>query len=142
MVVPAAMLHDLGKATHAQTEADGRITSHRHAEAGVEPTRDFLTRIGAPGHVHDKVLPIIREHICHASTGPKPTGKAVRHLVRRLAGENGTGPSIEDWARVVDADVTGRGAGNKVPFGEQWVALARRSGRWRSRALRCCAGST
>lgn len=128
VVVLAAMLHDLGKATHTQIGKTGRITSHGHAEAGVEPARDFLERIGTPRSVKDKVLPIIDEHMCHSSVQGEPTETAVRRLTRRLLGTNNRGPSIETWARVVDADVTGRGAGNKEPFGEQWVAMSVRLG--------------
>ncbi|MCU6480181.1 CCA tRNA nucleotidyltransferase [Arthrobacter sp. A2-55] len=124
VVVLAAMLHDLGKATNTVHEASGAITSHGHAQEGVEPVRDFLNAIGAPRTVVDKVLPIVAEHMCHAGTKGDPSPAAVRRLIRRLAGDNGRGPDIRQWARVVDADVTGRGAGNKEPFGHRWVAVA------------------
>jgi tRNA nucleotidyltransferase (CCA-adding enzyme) len=123
VVVFGAMLHDLGKATHTDIPdvADGRITSHGHAEAGVEPARSFLTRIGAPGWLVDKVLPLVREHMAVASG--KPTKAAVRRLLRRLD-HDGRGPTIQQWAAVVAADHAGRGiASHQSPAGP-WEVMA------------------
>lgn len=121
VLVYAAIGHDFGKATHTQIHADGRVTAHGHAEAGVEPARNFLTGIGCPGEIVDRVAPLVAEHMCVASVGPDgPTASAVRKLARRLGPE-----SIEMWARVVEADHAGRGAAsNSGPAGD-WVQLAR-----------------
>ena len=79
VVVMAALLHDVGKTTHTQTHEDGKITSFGHAEAGVEPAREFLRAIGCPEHLEKRITPLIREHMCTASS-PHPTNSAVRRL--------------------------------------------------------------
>lgn len=127
VAVLAALLHDVGKAEHRQVHPDGSITNHGHDEGGVEPAREFLNAIGAPGHVKDRVLPIIREHMCHAGNAGKVTAKMVYRLIRRLD-EGQRGPSLADWARVVDADLAGRGPGAKPPIGAHWLEIAEHLG--------------
>ena len=128
-LVLAAVTHDLGKAVSTRIDANGRITSNGHNITGVEPARTFLLRIGAPGRYGDKILPLIREHMCHSPEGHQGTisDSAVRRLIRRLDHAN-SGPSIEDWARLVEADKAGRGEGarqgvNHLPT---WLAKAER----------------
>jgi tRNA nucleotidyltransferase (CCA-adding enzyme) len=123
IAVLGALVHDFGKVTHTQTSNTGRITSHGHAEAGVEPAARFLTGIGAPAHLQAKVLPLVAEHMCHVSTETIPSATAVRRLIRRLNG-TGDGPTIYDWARVVDADSAGRGASAKASPSAAWLARA------------------
>ena len=121
VIVLAAMLHDFGKATHTQhtVDADGnpKITSHGHAEAGVEPAVAFLNRIGASKAVRDRVKPLIREHMCAAGID-QPTKSAVRRLARRLAPA-----TVEEWAMVSSADKGGRGSGSIASGTEKWTAL-------------------
>lgn len=129
VIVAASVFHDLGKVTHTQISPEGKITSYGHAEGGVEPTKSLLQRIGAPSHLQDKVLPLVREHMCYASVDTDvPTDSTVRRLIRRLEGENGRGPTIHDWARVLEADASGRGAGNRASKGGAWVAVADKIG--------------
>lgn len=113
-----AIAHDFGKATHTQVHSDGRVTSRGHAEAGVEPTLKFLRSIGCPERLAEQVVPLVREHMCAATThGPTPS--AVRRLSRRL------GPtSIEMWAMVVQADNMGRGTASKPGPAGDWVRIA------------------
>ncbi|MDR6435068.1 tRNA nucleotidyltransferase (CCA-adding enzyme) [Paenarthrobacter nicotinovorans] len=131
-LVLAAITHDFGKAVSTTIDSNGRITSNGHNVTGVEPARSFLRRIGAPGRYEDKILPLIREHMCHTPEGPQGviSDSAVRRLVRRLNQPNG-GPSIKDWARLVEADKEGRGPGarqgvNHLPT---WLAKAERLGK-------------
>ena len=125
VAVFGALLHDLGKVTHTQHEDDGRIRSRGHDDAGAAPATSFLRRIGAPQLLVDRVVPIVREHMCHVSV--KPTPSIVRRLIRRL-NPDGRGPSIWDWARVVDADCAGRGASSKASPTADWLAVAERLG--------------
>ncbi|MCC3292497.1 CCA tRNA nucleotidyltransferase [Arthrobacter sp. zg-Y1110] len=125
IAVLATLLHDVGKAEHHQENPDGGITNYGHAAGGVAPADEFLKSIGAPNEVREKVLPLIREHMRHTSFGEAPTPSAVRRLMRDLAGENGSGPTIQDWARVVDADLAGRGPGAKPPVSGPWLAVAK-----------------
>ncbi len=123
VVVLAAMLHDLGKATHTHTEADGSITSRGHAAAGVDRARRLLTRMGAPHRMHYLVGPLIAEHMTCAGT-TEPTPAAVRRLTRRLSGPKGTGPTLSQWAAVVAADNAGRGTGSRPSPADAWVSVA------------------
>lgn len=130
-LVLAAITHDFGKAVSTTVEANGRITSNGHNVTGVEPARTFLRQIGAPRRYEDKILPLIREHMCHTpeGRGGKISDSAVRRLIRRLDHANG-GPSVKDWARLVEADKAGRGADarqgvNHLPT---WLATAERLG--------------
>jgi tRNA nucleotidyltransferase (CCA-adding enzyme) len=122
VVVFAALAHDFGKVTHTQHvirpgEPD-RITSRAHAEAGVEPAREFLRSIGAPPHLQDRVLPLVREHM--AATGAEAVSKpGVRRLARRLAPA-----TMTEWALVTAADKGGRGAGSVEPGTQRWMRLA------------------
>ena len=71
--------------------------------------------------VRDRVIPVVIEHMTHMSTPAGPTPRAVARLVRRLGAA-----SITDWARVVDADRAGRGAGATSSPAAEWVAIAAR----------------
>jgi tRNA nucleotidyltransferase (CCA-adding enzyme) len=130
IAVFAALLHDLGKAnTTVYETVDGaeRITSAGHQETGGPLAQSFLTRIGAPKELIDKIVPLVTTHMNHISVVGKPSGSAVRRLIRTLD-NNGTGPTIYDWARLVDADLTGRGPGAKVSPSAQWIEVAERVG--------------
>ncbi|WP_156250955.1 CCA tRNA nucleotidyltransferase [Pseudactinotalea terrae] len=122
VVVLAAMLHDVGKATHTQQHPDGRITSHGHDTAGASTAATFLSDIGAPKEVRDLVAPIVAEHMVTAH-GTAPTRQAVRRLARRLAPA-----SIEQWALVVEADKRGRGAAARAGTTTAWLDIARAEG--------------
>ena len=124
VAVLATLLHDFGKAEYSQIQPDGTISNHGHAHGGVEPADTFMKAIGAPADIREKVLPLIREHMRHVSLDETPTPSAVRRLMRDLAGDSGNGPGIEDWARVVDADLAGRGPGAKPPVSAPWLAVA------------------
>ena len=128
VAVLGALVHDFGKVTH--TEVGERITSHGHAEAGVQPARAFLADIGAPRHLELRILPVVREHMAHVSMQGSPSRPAVRRLMRRL-GE----ASIYDWARVVDADCAGRGASSKPSPAKAWLAIAETIGAAPARGL-------
>ena len=123
VLVLGSMLHDLGKATHSQRRADGRITAYGHAEAGVVPVRSFLTRIGASQRITDHIAAIVREHMATASTD-QVSSRTVRRLQERLAGPDGGGPSLGMWAAVVEADNAGRGSGSRPSPAIPWVRKA------------------
>ena len=122
----ASIAHDFGKATHTQKEEDGRITSHGHAEAGEAFAKSFLERLGAPELVKKQVEILVREHMAHATFQEEemPSRKAVIRLMRRLEG-NGNGPTIEQWARLVESDTQGRGTHVKDSPGEKWLGIAK-----------------
>lgn len=118
----AALTHDLGKATHTQVQPDGRITSRGHEAASVPLTDALLTRIGVPASIRTAVAPLVREHMAHASTAT-PTDTAIRNLTRRLAPA-----SLEDWARLVEADASGRHPVPPAQPAQPWVERGRALG--------------
>ena len=123
VVVLGALTHDFGKATHSWPIAGtNEVTSNGHAKAGGPMAEAFLTRIGAPVRVREHVATIVVEHMSHATTAGV-TNQAVRRLMRRLDG-NGTGPSLAQWARVVEADAGGRGAASKPSPATAWLEVA------------------
>ncbi|SDN47216.1 tRNA nucleotidyltransferase (CCA-adding enzyme) [Klenkia soli] len=123
VVVLGALLHDLGKATRTQVRADGRITSHGHAESGAEAVQELLGSIGAPPGLVDRVVPVVREHMVATSATRGPSRAAVRRLARRLAPA-----SLADWSLVCGADHAGRGAGSGPNPTTSWLALAEEVG--------------
>lgn len=100
----AALTHDFGKVNTTQVHEDGRITAYGHAEAGVPLAHAFLTRIGVQEAIIDHVLPLVAEHMAWIGYfTPEVTRNAVRRLARRLHPT-----TIEAWALVVEADISGR----------------------------------
>lgn len=95
ILVLAAITHDFGKAHSTKVKDDGTITSGGHHETGVEPAREFLEQIDAPGRYHEKILPLIREHMCNTPGGDvEVSDSAVRRLLRRLDNAGG-GPTLK-----------------------------------------------
>jgi len=121
VLIFGAMAHDFGKPSHTQSTKlpDGttKITSHGHAVGGVEPAKAFLNSIGCPEQVTRRVLPVVREHMCVANGDPSPA--AVHRLARRLLPA-----SINDWARVVEADHAGRGGDERPNPAAAWLQIA------------------
>jgi tRNA nucleotidyltransferase (CCA-adding enzyme) len=114
VVVFAALVHDFGKVTH--TQRTGRITSHGHAAAGVEPAQAFLRSVGCPEGVIARIAPLVREHMC--CTG-RPTKPAVRRLARRLVPA-----TMAELTIVCGGDRAGRGDPDATNPAIPWLAAA------------------
>lgn len=130
VLVLAAITHDFGKAISTKVNEEGRIVSGGHNTTGVEPARDFLKQIGAPVRFHEQILPLIDRHMCHSPGGNQElTDSAVRRLLRRLDHAGG-GPTLKTWARLVEADKAGRGAGARKArdYVPEWLERAERLG--------------
>lgn len=130
ILVLAAITHDFGKAISTRVNEEGRIVSDGHNTTGVEPARDFLNQIGAPGRLHGQILPLIDRHMCHSPGGDQElTDSAVRRLLRRLDHAGG-GPTLKTWARLVEADKSGRGPGARHgrDYVPEWLERAERLG--------------
>lgn len=99
VIVLASLCHDFGKATHTQFE-DGRTRSRGHEQAGEEPTRSFLDRIGCPKAIADKVVPLVTRHLAHISC---ESDRSVRRLAQAIFPA-----TIEELCFVIEADHSGR----------------------------------
>lgn len=115
VVVMAALVHDFGKVTHTQRTA-GRITSHGHAEAGVEPARALMRSVGCPEHLIARIVPLVREHM--NCTG-RPTKPSVGRLARRLVPA-----TMAELVMVCGADKAGRGDPDAPNTALPWLAVA------------------
>lgn len=102
----AALCHDLGKATTTSVNDQGRIIAKGHAEAGADPTRSLLERIGFVGdaklrRIVDQIVPLVVEHMAHVNIEPND------RIVKRLAVR--TSPSsLKQLVRLMEADHSGR----------------------------------
>ncbi len=112
----SALCHDMGKPMTTEF-IDGRYRARGHCEAGVDPARNFLDRIGCPGDISRAVLKLIKEHLVHA--GNEPTERAVRRLATRLS------PTpISLLSLLVEADHSGRPPLPKGNPFKEWEAMA------------------
>lgn len=117
----AALCHDLGKATTTVVNEAGRYVSPGHAEVGRGLAERFLTRIGAPGYLHEQVPPLVAEHMALLD-GPL-TDRAIRRLARRLDSAR-----IVDLQRLIEADRQGRPPLPYHPLAQDVDARARELG--------------
>ncbi len=102
-----ALCHDFGKPGTTE-ELEGRIVSHKHSEAGLEPTRAFLERMRAPSWLVRGAVALVRHHLApaHFVRDSGAAGvKAYRKLARRLAQSGVDFELLHDVAR---ADHLGR----------------------------------
>lgn len=98
----AVLCHDFGKPLTTFTDADQRIRSPKHEEAGVPPTEAFLGRMCREHKFLDAVIPLVRHHLkpFDLYRGQSSDG-AVRRLARRVG-------RIDRLIRVAEADSAGR----------------------------------
>ena len=59
----AILCHDLGKITHTQFHADGKINSYGHEKASGPLSREFLHSIDCPHWIIDQVVPLVENHM-------------------------------------------------------------------------------
>ena len=116
----AVLCHDLGKTATTTIEGD-RVRSRGHGEAGEEPARALLERMGAPASLAPQILPLVREHVHPVALFNAGSSDAA---VRRLAHRAGR---LDRLARVVRADQLGRPplADRRVPAVEWLLERAR-----------------
>lgn len=114
----AVLLHDLGKATVTRLE-DGRWRARGHAEAGAEPARTVMHRIGKSGIAGDVVW-LVRHHHFYFSwgkVGMHPLSKRQLQFCRH--------PLFPMLLRVAEADAVGSiGVSNKGRLVSRIRALA------------------
>ncbi|MCR4278866.1 MAG: HD domain-containing protein [bacterium] len=110
-VMLGALCHDLGKPAKTSV-MDGRIRSHGHSEAGLEPTRILLEKFAVSNEDHDAVQKLVKAHlypgmIMKAEEKGELTKEqytnAVRKLIRRLYPVD-----VELLLAVAEADFRGR----------------------------------
>jgi len=125
-VLLAVMLHDLGKPLTTRI-IDGRIRSMSHDDAGVEPARRVLERLGLHtlgGYdVRSQVLALVLDHLRPGQfhrDGERVTQGAFRRLARRV--------NINLLYRVAKADSLGRGPAATSVAQDWFIQRARELG--------------
>ena len=110
-IMLAAFCHDLAKPQKTKI-VDGKVISHGHEEAGVEPTEKFLYEIGVPGKMRKKVKELVAMHLMppqlyrDEERGQKIKDKTFRKLHNRLLQAQTT---VRQLVRLAQADWAGRG---------------------------------
>ncbi len=101
ILVLAALCHDLGKPETTET-IDGRIRSRGHCDT-IEVFQCFLTRLGTPPRMMERIVILCRYHLTHIDF--KDSLRHVRRLSVVLAK---TGETLAMLGRLVEADHSGR----------------------------------
>src|SRR3989344_3622165 len=88
VVLLASLCHDLGKTTTTTKRDDGRIISHGHDAAGVEPTERLLESMGMDTQevkraVINTVVPLVKEHLW-PTLNRNPRDPSVKRLSLRI----------------------------------------------------------
>lgn len=99
----AVLAHDFAKpqTTHeAEREGRMRIVSPGHEEQGGPVAENFLTRIGAPNEIKERVVPLVKHHLAHLQT---ISDRGVRRLANFLKPA-----TIAELCLVMTADHFGR----------------------------------
>jgi len=110
VLMMSTLLHDIAK-PETTKRVNGRITARGHEGAGVEPSRTFMNKLKMPNHIIERVLPVVKEHLAHASLSSlsitKQKKSAFRKLQNRLQ-KDGFRGRIQDLLWVMEADMLGR----------------------------------
>jgi tRNA nucleotidyltransferase (CCA-adding enzyme) len=125
ILVAAALFHDIGKPDcTAVEEQDGvsRIVSPAHDKVGRGITEKFLERLLVSEKIIEPVANLVAEHMTHCGfkKGEKPSKRTVRRLANRLQPV-----TIEQWARIVEADASGRPPLPHSAPVQHWVEFAK-----------------
>ncbi len=97
----AVLCHDFGKPLVTE-----QLRSPGHDRAGIEPARQFLSRLRAPRRLIDQVCALVRAHLAPVWLVRNEAGpRAYRRLARRL---EAAGADLRLLARVATADQLGR----------------------------------
>jgi tRNA nucleotidyltransferase (CCA-adding enzyme) len=100
-----ALCHDFGKPSTTKY-VDGKIRSFEHAVVGVKFARSFLTSIGAPLALIERVAILTERHLAHIDYIKNGASeRVVRRLSKTLA-DSGTTMRMLGW--VIEADHSGR----------------------------------
>lgn len=108
-----ALLHDIAKPETTEHQPNGRITSYRHAEAGMDKARDFLASIDAPNDFQQRVPLLVGHHMDFQTPSPR----TVRRLAQRIHPVE-----LKSLLLLMRADHQGRGPASHIPEEIQQIA--------------------
>ncbi|MBI5077083.1 CCA tRNA nucleotidyltransferase [Candidatus Falkowbacteria bacterium] len=120
VILVTALCHDLGKPKVTELR-DGKIISHKHEEAGEEPTIKFLETLGVDNLTRDKVVKLVVNHLAPALfftdetvRGAKVSDGAIRRLAKRIHPA-----TIQELIFIAEADHLGHGFAAGFEISEQ-----------------------
>lgn len=96
----AVLTHDLGKITHTQIDADGKITAYGHEAASGPLAEEFLRSIRSSNHYIERVVPLVIHHMFQ-NHGISDT--SVRRMALRVSPA-----TIEELCALMECDKRGR----------------------------------
>jgi tRNA nucleotidyltransferase (CCA-adding enzyme) len=107
----STLCHDLAKATTTKLR-EGRWTSYGHEEKGGALAQSFLRSINSPRKVEEKVIPLVKNHLCHihfkhcGKNSPNPE-KSRKSFLNKLSTKLSPA-TLEEMALLIEADCSGR----------------------------------
>lgn len=107
----SALLHDIAKPETTKTMPDGSITARGHEAAGVSIAESIMKRLKVKNDVVNRVLPIIQEHLAHATISSIPEMKGKKSAYRKLQNRLQAGKfkgTLQDLMWLMEADMLGR----------------------------------
>lgn len=120
VILLTAICHDLGKPKVTEIR-DGKIISHKHEEAGEEPTLKFLETLGVDNLTRDKIVKLVVNHLAPALfftdetvRGVKVSDGAIRRLAKRVHPA-----TIQELVYIAEADHLGRDFSSPFDVSEQ-----------------------
>lgn len=111
VIMLGALCHDLGKPAVTRfmqnNTGEWRWRAHGHEDAGIEPTRSFLSRMDFGKDVELRVVKLVADHLAPShmfeTQWREPTDSAIRKLARRLEPV-----TMKELVLVAEADHRGR----------------------------------
>ena len=116
----AALLHDIGKVSTRVILQDGRVTFHRHAEAGARMFGPIARRFGFAHEERQRIRALILHHLRANAYESEWTDAAVRRFDHEM------GPLLADLIELSRADVTSARPGRKQEAARNVEALLQR----------------
>lgn len=112
----ATLLHDIGKPDTTKreyVEKKGRevITSKGHETLSASMAKELLTFIGIKQSLQDRIIPIVREHLAHATISSLENSKQKKSAFLKLIKRLDTG-NVRDLLLLMEADMLGRNNSN------------------------------
>ena len=103
-VMLAALCHDLGKPSTTEHNSDGSVSQHGHEIAGIDPTREFLSKLTREVDLIDDVEFLVEHHLLPPNYYRSETSDATfRKIINRYGMRR-----LKLLSAVSEADILGR----------------------------------
>jgi GNAT superfamily N-acetyltransferase len=104
IIMLASLCHDLGKPSTTEHHPDGSVSQHGHEVAGIDPTREFLSKLTRETDILEDVEFLVEHHLLPPNYYRAETSDATfRKLINRYGMRR-----LKLLAAVSEADILGR----------------------------------